>query len=91
MSDGQPKGLDIACPVPSRDRVFQDVTDKHARRMSAAVRAILAEDSVLGARTKLERAVRALPGVSADPDTVPDILRLMDIYNAAVRELSTDN
>lgn len=75
----------------TREEVFQSVTDKHERRMDSRVRMILVEDSVLGARAKLEMAVRALPGVSSDPDTVPDILRLMDTYNVAVRELSTDS
>lgn len=70
--------------MSSRDEVFQSVTDKHTRTMDNLHRTIQNADTVLSARDALEAAVRSLPGVSSDPDTVPDILNLMDSYNVRV-------
>lgn len=77
--------------MSTRRTIFEAVQEKHDRRMDSAVRSIMSQDNVLSARTRLEATVRALPGVASDPDTVPDIMRLLDTYNLIVSELSTDS
>ena len=77
--------------MSSRDEVFRLVVRKHEDRMDRSVQSIAGADSPDLARLHLEIAVRSLPGVSGDPDTVPDILRLMDTYITAVWILSTDS
>ena len=64
----------------SRDQVFADVAAKHARRTEAARRTIAHAPDIMSAREALRQAVSALPGVSADPDTVPDIMSFVDQF-----------
>jgi hypothetical protein len=66
--------------MSTRDEIFKGVQDKHDQRMDKSLTTIMSSDTVLEARTSLEAAVRALPGVSSDPYTVPDIIRIMDTY-----------
>lgn len=75
----------------NRDQVFADVAAKHARRTEAARRTIAHAPDIMSAREALRQAVSALPGVSADPDTVPDIMSFVDQFvsrDAADREAS---
>jgi len=64
----------------NREEVAADIAAKHERRMDNAQKWIKNSDSVLDARTKLSDAVRALPGVSKDTDTIMDILTLVDTF-----------
>jgi predicted 2-oxoglutarate/Fe(II)-dependent dioxygenase YbiX len=77
--------------MPARDEVFRLVVRKHDDRMDRFAQSIMKADTPELARLKLEMAVRSLPGVSADPHTVPDIFRLMDTYHEVVRLLSEDS
>jgi len=48
-------------------------------------------DTIADVWTKLSEAVRALPGVSGDPCTVPDIIALVDIFVSTLERLSMDS
>ncbi len=63
----------------TRKEIFQTVRDRHGETMDNSCRWIM-NASASDARTALSEAVRALSGVSSDPDTVPDIMRLVDTY-----------
>jgi hypothetical protein len=64
----------------TREEIIQFAANNHDARMDRACQKITDTDSPEDARLMLETAVRMHPGVSMDPDTVPDILRLMDTY-----------
>jgi len=64
----------------NRDKIFQIVSDRHDARMDRACKMITDTDTATDARLTLDTAVRMHPGVSADPDTVADIMRLVDTY-----------
>jgi len=75
----------------NREEVAADVDARHARRTEAARRTIAHAPDIMSAREALRQAVSALPGVSADPDTVPDIMSFVDQFvsrDAADREAS---
>jgi hypothetical protein len=62
----------------NRDQVFAEVETKHDRRTSAGRNSIGNAPDVLSAREAFRQAVSSLPGVSADPDTVADIVFFAD-------------
>lgn len=64
----------------NRDQVFADVEARHRRRTEGVRRAIGNAPDTLSARDTLRDVIRALPGVSDDPDTVPDIMFYVDLY-----------
>lgn len=64
----------------NRDQVFADVEARHQRRTAGVRRALLSAPDTLSARDRLRDVIRALPGVSDDPDTVPDIMFYVDLY-----------
>jgi hypothetical protein len=66
--------------MSTRDEVFADTVARNARRRADACRVIGDAPTASEARSELKRAVRTLPGVADDPDTVEDILRYVDIY-----------
>jgi hypothetical protein len=70
--------------MPTRDEEFQLVVRKHDDRMSRYAKTIMEADTPELARLKLEISIRSLPGVAADPHTVPDLLWLMDVYHTCV-------
>jgi hypothetical protein len=53
---------------------------KHERRTADVRRALVNAPDILSAARTLREAVSALPGVSADPDTVADIMDYVDAY-----------
>jgi hypothetical protein len=64
----------------SRDRAAQDSKDRHDLRMAALRLQIRNAGDIQSARTALIEAVLSLPGVSADPVTVPDVTVLVDTF-----------
>lgn len=64
----------------NRDEVFASVTAKHDRRTAGVRRTLMNAPDILSAARTLREAVSALPGVSADPDTVADIMDYVDAY-----------
>lgn len=64
----------------NRDQVLADVEARHRRRTEGVRRVLGNAPDVLSARDRLRDVIRALPGVSDDPDTVADIMFYVDLY-----------
>jgi hypothetical protein len=64
----------------NRDQVFADVEARHQRRTASVRLALMTAPDVLSGRDRLRDVIRALPGVSDDPDTVADIMFYVDLY-----------
>lgn len=64
----------------TREEIRADIEAKHEKRTEAVMRTIGNAPDVLSARERLCQALSVLPGVSADPDTMPDIMLYVDLY-----------
>lgn len=73
----------------NREQVAAEIEAKHQRRTAAGQRTIGNAPDVLSAREAFRQAVSGLPGVSADPDTVPDIMFFADCLVQRKEQLDT--
>lgn len=64
----------------TREEIRKELVLKNQRRTEAVMRTIGNAPDVLSARERLCQALSVLPGVSADPDTMPDIMLYVDLY-----------
>lgn len=72
----------------NREEVAADVAAKHERRTQSVRRTILYADDRQAAREWLRAGLLTLPGVSADSDTITDIMLFVDTYVSKIEELS---
>jgi hypothetical protein len=72
----------------NRQQVTADVEERHQRRTSGVRRVIASAPDTASARDRLRDVIHALPGVSADPHTVPDIMFYVDLYVSRRDQLS---
>lgn len=71
----------------NREEIQTDM-DKRREEWTESVRRTLGNaPDVLSARSRVKDIVSALPGVSADPDTVPDIMLTVDFYVHQLEQL----
>lgn len=72
----------------SRDKVAQEIDEKHDLRIAVRRLKIADADSLQLSRTALIDAVLSLPGVSSDPVTVSDVTVLIDTFTGVCPSLS---
>ena len=63
----------------NREEIANVTTAKHALHVQRHREQIASAPDVLAARTRFQDAVRSLPGVATDPDTVPNVMLLADM------------
>lgn len=64
----------------NREELANVVEARHASRVVRACQHVQGADTADQARDRLADAIRALPGVATDPDTVLSIMMLVDHY-----------
>lgn len=74
----------------NREEVSGEADTKHTRKIEAVRRTIMSGLSVLAAREWLRAGILTLPGVSADPDTIADIMDFVDHYVQRKEQLDKD-
>lgn len=73
--------------MTDREKIFEEVDAKHVRRTEAVRRTIQRSPDVLSARQSLREGILTLPGVSADPRTIEDVMFFVDSFVHRKEEL----
>lgn len=76
--------------IVTREETAAEIAAKHERLSESVRRTIMSGVSVLAAREWLKVGILTLPGVSADPDTIADIMDFVDHFVQRKEQLDTE-